>query len=269
MAIELPFATVEMVGAFLLVFLRMTGMVVAAPLFSNPAFPRQLRVWFAFMLGLVLFPVAWQSAPAGAVLAILQHPLTSILAVGGELAIGWVLGWTASILIWAVQLTGHLVGQELGLSLGDIFDPISESQAGIMPQIYLSLALLAFVLVGGHHMVVLCLGGSFAAAPLGSFPLSAATGEYLAGDVNSTLWREGLRLALPVMVALLLVTVAMAVMARAVPEMNIFVIGFTLRIVFGLLAVVVTLPFVGDAMHGLLAISQGMLDSIFVLWTRD
>ncbi len=145
MGIELPFTTLEMTGAFLLVFFRMTGLVMAAPLFSNQSFPMTLRVWFAFMLAAVMFPIAWSHIPASSLLLKLQHPWMSILAVAGEFSIGWLVGWVASLMIWAAQLTGHLVGQEIGMSIGEIFDPISETQSSALSQLFFTFALLAFV----------------------------------------------------------------------------------------------------------------------------
>lgn len=266
MAIELPHTTVEMVGAFLLVLMRMTGIMIAAPLFSNTAFPVQLRIWLSFFLALVMFPIAWNLTPAGVVLASLEHPFVSLLTVAGEITLGWIIGWTASVLIWSVQLAGHLVGQELGMSIGEVFDPISETQSGIVPQLFLTFALVCFVLLGGHHLVVTSLARSFEVAPLGHFPVGATTADYLATDLGNELWRQGVRLALPVIVALLLVTVAMGILARTVPEMNVFIIGFALRIVFGLLAVVVVLPFVAEALRAFLDSTQGFIDSLFQLW---
>ncbi|MEM7168391.1 MAG: flagellar biosynthetic protein FliR [Planctomycetota bacterium] len=266
MGIELPFTTLEMTGAFLLVFFRMTGLVIAAPLFSNQSFPMTLRVWFAFMLAAVMFPIAWNYLPSGALLAKLQHPWLSILAVGGEFAIGWIIGWAASVMIWAAQLAGHLVGQEIGMSIGEVFDPISQTQSSALSQLFFTFALLLFVILGGHHLVVMSVSQSFEAAPIGTFPIGAGTGKFLAQELGSDLWVMGVKTALPTMFALIFVTVAMAILARTVPEMNIFMIGFTLRIIFGLLALIVVLPFVADLFQSFLVNTQLNLERLLEMW---
>lgn len=266
MGIELPFTTIEMTGAFLLVFFRMTGLVIAAPLFSNQSFPMTLRVWFAFMLAAVMFPIAWGHIPSGELLAKLQHPWMSILAVGGEFSIGWLVGWTASVMIWAAQLAGHLVGQEIGMSMGEIFDPISQTQSSALSQLFFTFALLVFVILGGHHLVVVSISESFSAAPVGSFPIGAETGSFVAQELGSELWTTGVRAALPTMLSLIFVTVAMAILARTVPEMNIFMLGFTLRIIFGLMALIVVLPFVADLFQSFLANTQLNLERLLGQW---
>ncbi|MGE3164242.1 MAG: flagellar biosynthetic protein FliR [Planctomycetota bacterium] len=262
MGIELPFATLEAVASFLLVFFRMTGMTISAPLFSNQSFPVQLRVWAAFVVALVVFPVAVQRVPAGAVLATLEHPLHSIAAVAGELAIGWLIGFIGSAAVWAAQLTGHLVGQEIGLTIGEVFDPVSDSQLSPFGTMFFTVALLVFVLLGGHHLLVMALVQSFEVAPLADFPVSYELGDFLTRTVGSQIWSMGLQAALPIMLALLLVSVAMAILARAVPEMNIFILGFSLRIGLGLLALVVVLPFVIDLFQTFLGGTEQLLTAL-------
>lgn len=268
MGIELPFATLEAVASFLLVFFRMTGVTISAPLFSNQSFPVQVRVWAAFVVALVLFPVALQSAPAGAVLQTLEHPLHSIAVVAGELSLGWLLGFIASTAVWAAQLTGHLVGQEIGFNIGEVFDPISDTPGSPISQLFFTVALLVFVLLGGHHLLVLAFAQSFEIAPLAHFPVSYELGDFLARHVGSQIWSMGLQAALPIMLALLLVSVAMAILARAVPEMNIFVLGFSLRIGMGLMALVVVMPLIVDLFHGFLGGTEQLLMMLLSLWER-
>lgn len=255
-----------MVGAFLLVFFRMTGVVLSAPLFSSQSFPMQLRVWTAFCVALVVFPIAWGKVPAGAILTSLEHPFLSILTVATELGLGWLIGFTSSILIWAAQLTGHLVSQEIGFTIGEVFDPVTQSRVSPISQLFFTIALLVFILTGGHHLIVVTLARSFEVAPIGQFPVSYQTGEFVAKELGGEIWKMGLKAALPVMLSLFLVTVAMAILARAVPEMNIFILGFALRIVFGLLALVVILPFVVDLFSVFVQTTQGFLDRLFELW---
>lgn len=259
MGVELPHVTLEAMATFLLVFFRMTGVALSAPLFSNQSFPVRLRIWLAFMVALAVFPVASAKVPAGVVLSTLEHPFQSIAAVGGELAIGWLIGFVASLMVWAAQFTGHLIGQEIGFSIGEVFDPVSQSQSSVVSQLFFTTALLIFVLLGGHRMVLAELAHSFEVAPVAHFPVSYELGDFLAREVGGQIWIMGVQAALPTMLALLLVTVAMAILARAVPEMNIFILGFSLRIVFGLLVLFSIVPFLVELLQSFLVTSERML----------
>ncbi len=266
MPFELPFRTVEGMAAFLLVFMRLTGMTISAPLFSNRSFPMQLRVWLSFWMALVMFPVIWQSTPEGTYAMMFRQPASAVLAVAVEIAIGWALGWTASLIIWGIQLAGFIIDQEIGLTLGAIFDPISQSSASPLAQFFFTLGLLAFVTFDGHHQLVMALARSFQVVPPGAFPFNQESATFLVQDMGSQLWRIGVQIAFPSMLALLLVTTAMALLARAVPEMNIFFVGFAVRIAVGLLTVVVVMPLIPEVFGFLIDMMQESLVYLLELW---
>ncbi len=268
MPFDLPLESADRLAAFLLVFLRMTGLIVIAPLFSNRIFPMQLRIWLGFFLALLIFPLAWQSAAAGGFARLFAHPLSLLLAAGGELALGWLIGWVASVIVLAGEFAGHLIGQEIGLSLAEVFDPVSEQLGTPTTQLFFLISALVFFACGGHHLVVLSLAGSFEAAPPGIFPCGPATGMFLANDLGGDVWALGLRMALPVILALVLVTVALGLLARAVPEMNVFIVGLGVRVLFGLIATIAILPFVADLLGGLVAATESNLGRLVGEW-RD
>ena len=111
---------------FLLVFFRITGVMLSAPLFSNRSFPVPVRMWFAIVLALMMFPLVWGRSVEGTIEELLRSELSAALVVLSEFAIGWSIGWIASIMVFAMQLAGHLLGQEIGFSIGEVFDPVSE-----------------------------------------------------------------------------------------------------------------------------------------------
>lgn len=258
MPVTLPAEAANALAAFILVFFRMTGITLAAPLFANRSFPVQLRVAVAFLLAVACFPVALAKTGDGFFVDIFAEPIGVALAAASELAIGWCLGFIAASMVWAAQLAGHILDQEIGLSIGEVYDPVSESQSSVSTQLFFTLAILAFVLLDGHRLLVLALTGSFEVAPPGTFPFGVASGELLVSEVGGGIWSAGLRMALPTMIALMLVTVAMAVLARIVPEMNIFILGFGVRIVFGLFVTMLVLPFVADAFRGLVVTTSAV-----------
>lgn len=265
MPITLPEEAANALAAFLLVFFRMTGITLSAPLFANRSFPMQLRVAIAFLLALACFPVAMAKTPDGFFIDIFAEPLGVALAAGSEIAIGWALGFIASSMVWAAQLAGHILDQEIGLSIGEVYDPVSDTQSSVSTQLFFTVGILAFVLLDGHRLLILALVGSLEVAPPGSFPFTAESGQLLVSDVGGGIWSAGLAMALPTMIALMLVTVAMAVLARIVPEMNIFILGFGVRIVFGLFVTLLMLPFVADVFRGLILTTSTVYDRFLSL----
>ena len=266
MPLELPFTSIDRLAAFLLVFLRMTGLMVAAPLLSHRAFPIRVRIWVAFMLAVLTFPLAWQVSPDGLFAGVFRQPVSTVVAVAGELALGWVVGWTASLIVWAAQLAGHVIGQEIGLSLAAVYDPVTEISGSPTTTLMFMIALLVFMLLGGHHVAIWTVARSFEVAPPGTFPFTAENGAFLAGELGSEMWEMGLRMALPVMVALLLVTVSTGILARAVPEMNVFIIGLAIRVFFGLMALLAVLPFVTALFGDVIAGMSFDLDRLLESW---
>ena len=253
----------DAMAAFLLVFFRMTGVSLSAPLFSNRAFPLRLRIWVSFLIAMVCFPLAWRSTDQGTFAGLFRGTPTMIFAVGSEILLGWCLGFIASVVVYAAQLAGHIFDQEIGLSLGEVFDPVNEVQGSITTQLLFTVALLVFVLLDGHHLIILALARSFDVVPPGTFPLAAESGSFLVHDVGGEIWRVGLRLALPTMAALMLVTVSMAILARVVPEMNIFVLGFALRVGLGLILATLLLPFIVEVFREVIVQTDAYLGTFF------
>jgi len=270
----LPLESVDAMGAFLLVFFRITGVALSAPLLSNRSFPVQVRIGLVFFLSLLMFPLEWERLGTGTMARLLEDEVAAALTVLSEIAIGWTIGWLASVMVFAAQLAGHILGQEIGFSIGEVFDPVSEGQSAITTQLFFTLALVGFVLLGGPDLLVHSIHRSFAVLPPGGViaaaGLSGATGIFdpdpLVVDAGGELWRAGVAMALPGMVGLMLATAAMAILARAVPEMNVFVLGFTIRILLGLFTTWLVLPFIGDVFEAYLGVTGELLGELLGAW---
>ncbi len=269
-----PLETAEAMASFLLVFFRITGAMLSAPLFSNRSFPVPLRLWLAVMLALLMFPLEWGRLEPGAMSRLLENEFAAALTVASEIAVGWTIGWIASVMVFAAQLTGHILGQEIGFSIGEVFDPVSEGQSAIVTQLFFTLALVGFVLLGGPQMLVHTIHQSFAVLPPGGVVAAAGLApgsglfdpSMLVRDAGGDLFSSGVVLALPGMVGLMLATAAMAILARAVPEMNVFILGFTIRIMLGLFTTWLVLPFIGDAFEAYLGVTREMLEGLLLSW---
>jgi len=270
----LPIETAEAMAAFLLVFFRITGAALSAPLLSNRSFPIQVRIGLVLFLSILMFPLEWERLEEGAMTRLLDDELAAVLTVLSELAIGWTIGWIASVMVFAAQLAGHLLGQEIGFGISEVLDPVSENPSAVTTQLFFTLSLVGFVLLGGPDLLVHSIHRSFAALPPGGViaaaGLAPAIGLFdpalLVVDAGGEMWRAGVTMALPGMAGLMLATAAMGILARAVPEMNVFVLGFTIRILLGLFTTWIVLPFIGDAFEAYLEVTAGLLGELLGSW---
>ena len=211
---------------FLLALTRVSGMVFLAPVFGNPVLPVKVKALLSLLLAVMFFPMLRGPVPAWDLGGLL-------LAAGGELAVGMAIGFAASLLFAGVHLAGQIVDQELGLQGANLLDPLTSETVTIAGQFKMILATLVFLLINGHHFLLSAVGDSFRAVPPLAFAPSADAALAFSG-LTGGLFRMAVQIAAPTLVTVFLVTVAIAFMARAVPEMNVFVLGFALRLTAGL-----------------------------------
>jgi flagellar biosynthesis protein FliR len=214
---------------FLLALMRVSGMVFLAPVFGSPSHPPQVRALLSLLLALLFFP-----SIRGAGLAAPPDLWTLLLAAGGELAVGMAIGFASALLFAGVQFAGQIVDQELGIQQANLLDPFSGETISVVGQFKVFLATLVFLLIDGHHFLLQAVGDSFRTVPPLGFAPSAAAATALSDTMIADLFRMAVQIAAPTLVTLFLVTVALAFMARTVPELNIFILGFALRAGVGL-----------------------------------
>lgn len=220
---------------FTLVFVRVSGLVVTAPIYGGSEVPAQVRALLAFALAVLLFPSQW-SASVPPVDTLVDY----LLLVGGELLTGVCLGMGVTVLFSGIQLAGDLIGRVGGLMVADIFDPTLETNVPLLSRLMFLVTMAVFVSIGGHRIVMAALLDTFQTIPPGGSPGAAS----LAGAFVALLDQSfalGLRAALPATTALLLATVIMGLISRTLPQLNVLVIGFTLNSMLTFAAAALTL----------------------------
>ncbi len=222
---------------FLLVLARVAGLVLAAPVFGHVALPRRVRAGLAVVLAAALLPAI---------------PLPATVPGDGwtlagwcvaESALGALIGLVVQLVFAGVQLGGQLAGMQMGFGMANLIDPAAHAQETVVAHWHSLMVLLAFLALDGHHLVIRALAASFQVAPPGAAVLSGAglVGVVgLAGDI----FAEGLRVAAPVLLVLLLVNGAMGVLARTVPQLNVFILGVPVTVAVGFAVLAGALPFV-------------------------
>lgn len=221
---------------FLLVLARVAGLVVGSPILGHMLVPIRVRAGLTLVMAVAL---------AGALPPVPAAP-TSILALMGTLAVesalGLTLGLVAQFIFAGVLLGGQLAGIQMGFGIANLIDPQSHAQLTIVAQWQQLMAFLIFLVLDIHHLLIAALLASFHTVPVGGLLMSAAGLRgtvVLAGEIFAI----GVRIAAPVMVALLLANAALGVLARTIPQLNVFVVGFPVNVGVGLLMLGASLPF--------------------------
>ncbi len=229
------------IAAFFWPFLRVLGLILAEPVLGNRAVPVQVKIGFAIFVTLVLAPLlppmpdADPASAAGVLIAIQQ------------LLIGAAMGFTIRIALTAAEMAGQLAGLQMGLGFAVFFDPQSSAQTAVVGQFVGLFAILIFLSTNGHALVLTALVDSFAALPVAAAPLQPLGFRVLA-EWGAVIFTAGLTIALPVIAALLIANIAVGIMTRAAPQLNLFAVGFPITLMTGFVALYLAVPYMAPAL---------------------
>jgi flagellar biosynthetic protein FliR len=247
----------ELWPTFVFITARLSGLMLVAPLWSMSALPRAARAAIIVALSVMLLPIAPR-------VPVPEQVLDLPVPIAMELVVGIVIGLTAAVIVQGVALAGEVVSMQMGLSLGHALAPMPEAQLSDVGQIKSFLALLIYVSVGGHLVLFRGLADSLRVLPPG-LPMDLAAGGRSAAMMVGTLYSCAVRAAAPVMVTLLLANVALAILGRAVPQVNAMLVSFPFTIGVGLVMLGAALPIIawaiGGWMQGLSATVAGAVAS--------
>jgi len=221
------------------VLTRTGGFMVAAPLWSISGIPRPVRAAVAAVLSVALLPAAQRVVLPEALVAL---PVGMTL----EFVIGLAIGLAAAVIVYGMAMAGEVLAIQMGLSLGPAASPLAELAVPGIGQMQSFLAMLIYLSVGGHLMLLRGLSDSLTALPPGGAATLEASTEMVSGLLG-TLFGCALRTAAPTMVALLLIHVAIAITGRAVPQIHAILLAFPVTIGVGLFVIGASLPVVGAA----------------------
>lgn len=232
----LALLTPDTLVLFLLLTVRLGAIVTSLPLLGSRQIPAQIKVLFTLMLSVGLYPLV--QTQHGVVPQRLEH---LGLVIVGEMLIGLAIGFVAQVLFAGIQLGGELMSQQMGLNIATIFDPHSAQQVSLMAHFQQVLAMLVFLAGSAHYWFIIAMAESLQSIPLAGFSASGAVLEV----VLSLLGKAcviAIQLAAPVSAALLLATLALGIVARLVPQLNVFVLSFPVTFGIGLLILGISLP---------------------------
>lgn len=223
-----------LVAALLLPFLRILALFSSAPIYSHASLPRPARIGLAAATALLVAPTL--PAPPAVPLA---SGAGAMLAVQ-QIAIGLAIGFILQLVFAAIQLAGDVIGLQMGLSFASFVDPQNQQPAPLVGSFLNVAVLLVFLALDGHLMLLAAIGETFARWPVGTAP--GWTDALALAKSGATLFELGLRIALPVVGALLIVNLALGLLARTAPQLNLFAVGFPVTLIGGMAALLAAMP---------------------------
>lgn len=215
---------------------RILGLIMVAPVFGHSSVPRRVKIGLGVFIALILAPTLPPMPDVGLGS---WHGLFILIQ---QLLIGMAIGFIMRVVFAAVEAAGEIVGLQMGLGFASFFDPQSAGQTIVISQFFNLLAALLFLAVNAHLLLLGILAESFKSLPISPQPLSTA-GFYSVANYGSVVFSVGLQLALPLIAILLMTNLALGILTRSAPQLNIFAIGFPITLGVGLIALDITLPY--------------------------
>jgi flagellar biosynthetic protein FliR len=246
----------------LLIFVRITGLFLSAPFFKSMAINIQLKVIISFVLAFTLTAMHWENQPQ-----IDFHLWNIVFLVMKEMFIGFIIGYSASLVFWGAKLAGGIIDFDMGYQAAAMFN-MGDDSPTLVGNMFEMATLVLFLILNGHHYLIESLNASLDIIPLTTLQFTDSAKDLMIKVATSVII-IGIKISAPILVALFLTNLVLALLARIAPQTNIFVMSFQLKIAVGLLVLLISTPilimvaknslelFQGETMKIIMALGSG------------
>lgn len=245
---------------FILVFIRVTALIVSSPIFGRKNVPNIIKICFCLLLTYIVF-TAYQNAPDIYYSGILEYVLLCIK----EMLFGLVLGYVTTLFFSIAQIAGYVIDMQMGFGMVNVFDVQSNISVPLTGNFLYIIMIVSFFGVNGHLQLINILYATYRQIPAGAVTLNPKI-AVTALEVFIQAFLLAINVAMPMIASGLLGEVAMGFIIRTVPQMNVFVVGIPLKILLGFLILLLVLPvyvlFTGEIFKNLFASIQKMLEGL-------
>jgi flagellar biosynthetic protein FliR len=231
---------IEKLFGFVMVLTRISAFFMVLPVFGWQSIPVRIKVAMTVLLAVFFSMITPISVDAGQI-----SSAEAVLLIANEATYGLALGLVAALIFAVVKFSGGIIEREMGLTMAEILDPLTGESEQILCILLEMIFIMLILSVNGHHLFLLIISRSYESFPAGSIPTIPVLTEGII-VAGSTMLIYGLKLALPILAAFILLMVILAVLARMVPEMNILFVSLPLRVGLGLLMMAIFMPFIGS-----------------------
>ena len=225
-------------GLLLLIFARISGIFSSAPIFGARNVPLIAKAGLALLLSYILVPLITQTnitIPD----ALLPYAVVAI----AEFLVGLIMGFACSFIFYGIQMAGVLLDTQIGFGMVNVLDPQFGQQVPLVGNFKYILAILVFLASNSHHLFLSAIVYSFKIIPVTKGIFSPEIASNIIVDMVTSIFVIAIKISLPVMVAILLTDVALGILAKTMPQMNIFVVGMPGKIIVGIFILSLALPF--------------------------
>lgn len=229
-------------AAFIFPLARILALISSAPILGNKEIPARIKVGLAFAVTIVVAPTL--SIPASLDPASAQ----GLLVLIEQIIAGLVMGFAIRIIFTSVEMAGDLAGMQMGLGFASFYDPQNASFTPVVAQFLGIIAALIFLAADGHLYMLAALSDSFRDFPIGAHITSGRAFRTLV-EWGGSMFGNALQFALPLIGALLITNLALGILTRSAPQLNIFAVGFPITIAVGFIALMLSIPYLAPLME--------------------
>jgi flagellar biosynthetic protein FliR len=224
-----------MVGRFMTVGARVSAVMVFAPFFGSMTISPRIKAGLAIALTAILYPLVGKDLPS-------LSGTSEWKVAGGEFVVGTILGITLQFVFEGLELAGQIVGFQVGHALANLINPQSDAETPILSNFYQMVAILIFLQLNVHHWLLRGMVKSFQYCPPGMVVVTPAVTEQLWHAAGGMLL-IGVQIAIPTLLATMLIDVALGFVGRASPQLPVLFVGISVKSVVAFLVVMGTMRF--------------------------
>lgn len=220
---------------FFLVLARMSGIFIASPIFGRRNIPAYFKIGFAFFLSIIVVLLYRFN------FAIPQNILEFVFLVIKEFLVGLIIGFISYMIFSAILFAGQIIDNAIGFGMANVIDPMNEIQVPLLGNFLYLYMLVIFFITDAHHTLIRAVVYSYKVVPLGySSILPGLSHKFVTFFIE--LFIIGVEIGLPVLMSMLIVDIMLGILSRAVPQMNVFIVGLPIKIAIGFMVLVIVLP---------------------------
>ncbi len=237
------------IAAFIFPLARILALIASAPILGNKQIPLRVKISLAMLITVIIAPtinVPTNIDPASA---------QGLLILVQQILAGLAMGFAMRLIFTAIEMAGDLAGMQMGLGFASFYDPVNASYTPVVAQFLGVLAALAFIGMNGHLYMLAALAESFQAFPI-SASLPSATAFRTLVEWGSTIFIHALQLSMPIIGALMITNLALGILTRSAPQLNIFAVGFPITLTVGFATLALTLPYLAPMLDNV--INEGL-----------
>lgn len=225
------------VAVFFLIFIRVSGIFLLTPIYGSRNVPGHVKAAFGLMVAYILYPMLYRPD-----FAVPEQVIPYLFLVATEFIAGMIIGFVSSMVFTAIQMCGQILDTQIGFGIVNVIDPQSGNQVPLVGNFLYILALIVFLSINGHHVVLGALMASFKLIPLTGVVFNAGISQFVVALMKG-IFLIALQISLPILASLLLIDVALGILSRTMPQMNIFIVGVPAKIFTGIFVLSLVLPF--------------------------